>query len=199
MSVSCCLQTISRQKDQVQEEFIKQPEQTSTQAQNNNNNNETKAHPADISGVSPDNASGSSGKSLSENNADSGHPDSPDDDGLGPLPPNWEKAYTDKGEPYFIDHNSGIPIFSLQSSFHLLCPVCDSDVDKALPSHLRKVLVSNCNTNNAHLPPEITSELGRASFRQTKRAVYHISAMFTIPMLRTYGPDAKISMQIADS
>merc|ERR1719357_1753918 len=58
-------------------------------------------------GVSPDNASGSSGKSLSENNADSGHPDSPDDDGLGPLPPNWEKAFTEKGEPYFIDHNSG--------------------------------------------------------------------------------------------
>ena len=26
---------------------------------------------------------------------------------LGPLPPNWEKAYTDKGEPYFIDHTSG--------------------------------------------------------------------------------------------
>jgi atrophin-1 interacting protein 3 (BAI1-associated protein 1) len=26
---------------------------------------------------------------------------------LGPLPPNWEKAYTDKGEPYFIDHISG--------------------------------------------------------------------------------------------
>lgn len=60
-----------------------------------------------ISGVSPDNASGSSGKSISEHNADSGHPDSPDDDGLGPLPPHWEKAYTDKGEPYFIDHNTG--------------------------------------------------------------------------------------------
>lgn len=59
--------------------------------------------------MSPDNASGSSGKSISEHNADSGHPDSPDDDGLGPLPPNWEKAYTDKGEPYFIDHNSGDP------------------------------------------------------------------------------------------
>merc|ERR1719219_2465228 len=59
-------------------------------------------------GVSPDNASGSSGKSnISEHNADSGHPDSPDDDGLGPLPPHWEKAYTDKGEPYFIDHNTG--------------------------------------------------------------------------------------------
>lgn len=28
-------------------------------------------------------------------------------DPLGPLPPNWEQAYTDKGEPYFIDHNSG--------------------------------------------------------------------------------------------
>lgn len=28
-------------------------------------------------------------------------------DPLGPLPPNWEKAYTDKGESYFIDHNSG--------------------------------------------------------------------------------------------
>ncbi|XP_039298140.1 membrane-associated guanylate kinase, WW and PDZ domain-containing protein 2 [Nilaparvata lugens] len=25
---------------------------------------------------------------------------------LGPLPPKWEKAYTDKGEVYFIDHNS---------------------------------------------------------------------------------------------
>ncbi len=44
---------------------------------------------------------------MSEQNADSGHPDSPDDDGLGPLPPNWEKALTDKGEPYFIDHNTG--------------------------------------------------------------------------------------------
>ena len=60
-----------------------------------------------VAGVSPDNASGSSGKSTSEQQADSGHPDSPDDDGLGPLPPNWEKAYTEKGEPYFIDHNSG--------------------------------------------------------------------------------------------
>ena len=61
-----------------------------------------------VAGVSPDNASGSSGKSTSEQQADSGHPDSPDDDGLGPLPPNWEKAFTEKGEPYFIDHNSGI-------------------------------------------------------------------------------------------
>ena len=61
-----------------------------------------------LAGVSPDNASGSSGKSTSEQQADSGHPDSPDDDGLGPLPPNWEKAFTEKGEPYFIDHNSGI-------------------------------------------------------------------------------------------
>ena len=57
--------------------------------------------------MSPDNTSGSSGKSISEHNADSGHPDSPDDDGLGPLPPNWEKSFTDKGEPYFIDHNTG--------------------------------------------------------------------------------------------
>ncbi|KAA0186624.1 hypothetical protein HAZT_HAZT006203, partial [Hyalella azteca] len=27
----------------------------------------------------------------------------PPDGDLGPLPPNWEQAYTDKGEPYFID------------------------------------------------------------------------------------------------
>ena len=53
--------------------------------------------------------SGSSGP----HGADSGHPDSPDDvaverlDPLGPLPPNWEKAYTEKGEVYFIDHSSG--------------------------------------------------------------------------------------------
>ena len=25
------------------------------------------------------------------------------DDGLGPLPPKWEKAYTDNGEAYFIE------------------------------------------------------------------------------------------------
>ncbi|XP_059171787.1 membrane-associated guanylate kinase, WW and PDZ domain-containing protein 3-like isoform X4 [Physella acuta] len=25
---------------------------------------------------------------------------------LGPLPPNWEMAYTDDGHPYFIDHNN---------------------------------------------------------------------------------------------
>uniref|UniRef100_A0A182YIV2 Uncharacterized protein n=1 Tax=Anopheles stephensi TaxID=30069 RepID=A0A182YIV2_ANOST len=30
-----------------------------------------------------------------------------DEDGLGPLPPKWEKAYTDSGEVYFIDHNTG--------------------------------------------------------------------------------------------
>lgn len=26
-----------------------------------------------------------------------------DDDGLGPLPTNWEKAYTENGETYFIE------------------------------------------------------------------------------------------------
>lgn len=26
---------------------------------------------------------------------------------LGPLPANWEKAYTERGEVYFIDHNTG--------------------------------------------------------------------------------------------
>ena len=70
--------------------------------------------------MSPDNASGSSGKSTSEQQADSGHPDSPDDDGLGPLPPNWEKAYTEKGEPYFIDHNSGTLI---TTTFIVLCVI----------------------------------------------------------------------------
>ncbi|XP_060571370.1 membrane-associated guanylate kinase, WW and PDZ domain-containing protein 1-like [Ruditapes philippinarum] len=27
-------------------------------------------------------------------------------DNLGPLPPNWEMAFTDDGHPYFIDHNT---------------------------------------------------------------------------------------------
>lgn len=30
-----------------------------------------------------------------------------DDDELGPLPANWEKAYTENGETYFIDHTTG--------------------------------------------------------------------------------------------
>lgn len=28
-------------------------------------------------------------------------------DDIGPLPQNWEKAYTERGEVYFIDHNTG--------------------------------------------------------------------------------------------
>ncbi|KAF2361077.1 PDZ domain [Trinorchestia longiramus] len=31
----------------------------------------------------------------------------PPDGDLGPLPPNWEQAFTEKGEPYFIDHLAG--------------------------------------------------------------------------------------------
>ena len=31
----------------------------------------------------------------------------PTGDPLGPLPANWERAFTDKGEAYFIDHNTG--------------------------------------------------------------------------------------------
>lgn len=30
-----------------------------------------------------------------------------DDESLGPLPPKWEKAYTESGEVYFIDHSTG--------------------------------------------------------------------------------------------
>jgi WW domain len=30
-----------------------------------------------------------------------------DDDDLGPLPANWEKAHTENGETYFIDHLTG--------------------------------------------------------------------------------------------
>lgn len=30
-----------------------------------------------------------------------------EDDELGPLPVNWEKAYTENGEVYFIDHTTG--------------------------------------------------------------------------------------------
>ncbi|MPC13471.1 Membrane-associated guanylate kinase, WW and PDZ domain-containing protein 2 [Portunus trituberculatus] len=34
-------------------------------------------------------------------------PDSPTAGELGPLPYNWEKAYTENGEPYYIDHIAG--------------------------------------------------------------------------------------------
>jgi atrophin-1 interacting protein 3 (BAI1-associated protein 1) len=30
-----------------------------------------------------------------------------DDDNLGPLPSGWEKAYTESGEVYFIEHSTG--------------------------------------------------------------------------------------------
>ena len=37
-------------------------------------------------------------------------------DPLGPLPPNWEKAYTDKGESYFI----GKSLISILSQFFFI-------------------------------------------------------------------------------
>lgn len=33
------------------------------------------------------------------------------EDQLGPLPPNWEKAYTDTGEVYFIEYVFNIPTY----------------------------------------------------------------------------------------
>lgn len=30
-------------------------------------------------------------------------PQEDENDGLGPLPPKWEKAYTENGETYFIE------------------------------------------------------------------------------------------------
>ena len=113
VSMSCCLQSLRGSEEAGD----------TSDTNEHNNNNESKVSSgqgvitANIAGVSPDNASGSSGKSnISEHNADSGHPDSPDDDGLGPLPPHWEKAYTDKGEPYFIDHNTGKKISSIETA-----------------------------------------------------------------------------------
>ncbi|GAA6070161.1 membrane-associated guanylate kinase, WW and PDZ domain-containing protein 1 isoform X1, partial [Tachysurus ichikawai] len=39
--------------------------------------------------------------------ASSHHPQLPlEEDPLGPLPDNWEMAYTENGEVYFIDHNT---------------------------------------------------------------------------------------------
>uniref|UniRef100_A0A3B4E620 Membrane associated guanylate kinase, WW and PDZ domain containing 2b n=1 Tax=Pygocentrus nattereri TaxID=42514 RepID=A0A3B4E620_PYGNA len=41
-----------------------------------------------------------------EGEAPKSPPDSQGNDDLGPLPDNWEMAYTEKGEVYFIDHNT---------------------------------------------------------------------------------------------
>ncbi|XP_013779275.2 membrane-associated guanylate kinase, WW and PDZ domain-containing protein 1-like isoform X2 [Limulus polyphemus] len=46
-----------------------------------------------------------SSKSGYRNSSNMDHNDSVTD--LGPLPDNWEKAYTETGEIYFIDHNHG--------------------------------------------------------------------------------------------
>lgn len=40
-------------------------------------------------------------------NRKNGHQLNNEDDELGPLPLNWEKAYTENGETYFIDHTTG--------------------------------------------------------------------------------------------
>ena len=56
-----------------------------------------------ISGGSPDSGV-TDQSSLPKQSASS---ETGEDEPLGPLPTNWEKAYTEKGEPYFIDHSTG--------------------------------------------------------------------------------------------
>ncbi|XP_048511799.1 membrane-associated guanylate kinase, WW and PDZ domain-containing protein 1-like isoform X2 [Athalia rosae] len=48
-----------------------------------------------------------SGQIIRDLEQEHGVHDRVSEDELGPLPLNWEKAYTDTGEVYFIDHNSG--------------------------------------------------------------------------------------------
>ncbi|XP_046745446.1 membrane-associated guanylate kinase, WW and PDZ domain-containing protein 2-like isoform X2 [Diprion similis] len=48
-----------------------------------------------------------SGQTTRDLDQEHSNQDRASEDELGPLPSNWEKAYTDTGEVYFIDHNSG--------------------------------------------------------------------------------------------
>ncbi|XP_066501045.1 membrane-associated guanylate kinase, WW and PDZ domain-containing protein 1-like isoform X6 [Hoplias malabaricus] len=55
----------------------------------------------------PSNALSNVAVSPAATMASSHHPHlPPEDDPLGPLPDNWEMAYTESGEVYFIDHNT---------------------------------------------------------------------------------------------
>ncbi|XP_075165873.1 membrane associated guanylate kinase, WW and PDZ domain containing protein magi isoform X2 [Haematobia irritans] len=49
---------------------------------------------------------GTNGSGAGANTGNMSEQDDPGD-GLGPLPPKWETAYTERGELYFIDHNTG--------------------------------------------------------------------------------------------
>ena len=61
----------------------------------------------------PKQSAGSAASGGSETNGE--------DDDLGPLPPNWEKSYTEKGEPYFIDHSTGKQKFNILPDFFQHC------------------------------------------------------------------------------
>lgn len=50
-------------------------------------------------GVHPDNTNYYEEEKDSFNHANESH----DNDSLGPLPPKWEKAFTESGEVYFIE------------------------------------------------------------------------------------------------
>ncbi|KAF5283430.1 hypothetical protein FQA39_LY04806 [Lamprigera yunnana] len=55
-----------------------------------------------------DNSVGPNGGNYFENDENYNHNINSDEvDSLGPLPSKWEKAYTDNGEVYFIDHSTG--------------------------------------------------------------------------------------------
>ncbi|KAI1897175.1 hypothetical protein AGOR_G00080510 [Albula goreensis] len=50
--------------------------------------------------------SSTSGSTTDSSQQTHGHLQPPKEDPLGPLPENWEMAYTENGEVYFIDHNT---------------------------------------------------------------------------------------------
>ncbi|XP_026277849.2 membrane-associated guanylate kinase, WW and PDZ domain-containing protein 1 isoform X2 [Frankliniella occidentalis] len=72
---------------------------------NNHNNNQSVQHSE--FNESKMNGSGSYPDAPPSYNDGPNHGNHTSGDDIGPLPPNWEKAYTERGEVYFIDHNSG--------------------------------------------------------------------------------------------
>ncbi|XP_058844583.1 membrane-associated guanylate kinase, WW and PDZ domain-containing protein 1-like isoform X5 [Acipenser ruthenus] len=73
------------------------------------------------------------------------HP--PEEDELGPLPENWEMAYTENGEVYFIDHNT--------KTTSWIDPRCLEKQQKPL---------EECEDDEGVHTEELDNELGNAAF-----------------------------------
>lgn len=123
-------------------------------------------------GVLPDNTNYYEQEKDSFNHAN----ESNDNDSLGPLPPKWEKAFTESGEVYFIDHSTGTSHWLGPRLSKFQKKTLEDCMDDELPYGWEKIsdphygtyFIDHVNRRTQYENPVIQAK--RAASQESKRA-----------------------------